>query len=41
MSQLLRRQARIADMQTRATKAGAKMVPEQVGGKEVLGKKGG
>ncbi|GBF93385.1 hypothetical protein Rsub_06423 [Raphidocelis subcapitata] len=29
MSQLLRRQARIADMQTRATKAGAKMVPEQ------------
>ncbi|KAI8469532.1 MAG: hypothetical protein J3K34DRAFT_279073 [Monoraphidium minutum] len=29
MSQLLKRQQRILDMQTRATKAGAKMVPEQ------------
>lgn len=29
MSQLLKRQQRITDMQTRATKAGAKMVPEQ------------
>lgn len=29
MSQLLKRQQRIVDMQSRATKAGAKMVPEQ------------